>query len=146
MRALPNAGTLNYTDGVNSAILRYDGASLVEPTTQNQTSSDPLVETNLHPLDSLAAPGTPEPGAADVNLELVIEQVTTPAGPEFLVNNATFSPPTVPVLLQIISGASTPQDILPSGSVYVLPHGKVIEISMPGGSGGSPVSASIFIH
>ena len=48
----------------------------------------------------------------------------------FAVNNATFTLPSVPVLLKIISGAST---ALLSRSVYVLPLNKVIGISMPGG-------------
>jgi iron transport multicopper oxidase len=59
---------------------------------------------------------------------------------KFLVNGAPFIPPTVPVLLQILSGARTAQELLPPGSVYTLPPNKVIEISMPGGALGSPVS------
>jgi len=137
VRALPNSGTTNFNGGVNSAILRYEGAPVAEPTT-SQALSNPMVETNLHPLENPAAPGTPTPGAADVNLNLDIEfDVATL---HFTVNNATFTPPNVPVLLQIISGASTPQQLLPPGSVYVLPRNKVIEISIPGGSPGSPVS------
>ncbi|KAJ3513770.1 hypothetical protein NLJ89_g2769 [Agrocybe chaxingu] len=56
----------------------------------------------------------------------------------FTVNNATFIPPSVPVLLQIMSGSLTAQELLPPGSVYVLPANKVIEISLPGGAIGSP--------
>jgi iron transport multicopper oxidase len=52
----------------------------------------------------------------------------------------TFTPPTVPVLLQILSGAQLAQDLLPSGSVYSLPRNKVIEVSIPGGAPGAPVS------
>lgn len=51
----------------------------------------------------------------------------------------TFLPPSVPVLLQILSGAKAAQDLLPSGSVYTLPPNKVIEISIPGGTPGAPV-------
>jgi iron transport multicopper oxidase len=101
-----------------------------------------MLETNLHPLSDPGAPGIPIPGAADVNLNLDIEFSITNL--EFTVNNATFIPPTVPVLLQILSGAQTAQDLLPSGSVYVLPPNKVIEISIPGGSIGSPVSCAYF--
>ena len=100
--------------------------------------SNLLVETNLHPLQNPAAPGIPTPGTADVNLNLDIQFDGTALN--FTVNNASFSPPSVPALLQIISGASTAQELLPAGSVYVLPPNKVIEISMPGGSVGSPVS------
>ena len=137
MRAEPSTPNLGFTNGLNSAILRYHGASVVDPTT-SQNIDNPLIETNLHPLEDQAAPGIPIPGAADVNLNLDIEFNV----PKFIftINNATFAPPSVPVLLQIISGASTPQQLLPSGSVYVLPPNKVIEISMPGNTIGGPVS------
>ena len=137
MRALPNIGNTNFTGGINSAILRYKGAADVEPTT-SQNITNQMAETNLHPLVDPAAPGIPKPGAADVNLNLDIEFNVTSF--RFTVNNATFIPPTLPVLLQIISGARTAQELLPPGDVYVLPPNKVIEISMPGGSPGSPVS------
>jgi iron transport multicopper oxidase len=58
----------------------------------------------------------------------------------FTVNNATFQEPTIPVLLQAISGASTPQELLPPGDVIALPPNKVIEINLPGGAMGSSVS------
>ncbi|CAA7270051.1 unnamed protein product [Cyclocybe aegerita] len=48
-----------------------------------------------------------------------------------MVNGATFTSTMVPVLLQIMS-------LLPSGSVYTLPVNSVIELSIPGGSVGSP--------
>jgi len=49
----------------------------------------------------------------------------------FSINGVSFNPPTVPVLLQILSGAKTAADLLPTGSIYVLPPNKVIEITMP---------------
>lgn len=48
----------------------------------------------------------------------------------FTVNNASFVPPNVPVLLQIMSGAQNAQDLLPSGSVIELPLNKDIEITL----------------
>lgn len=39
----------------------------------------------------------------------------------------------VPVLLQILSGVTNANDLLPSGSVYNLPFNKTIEINIPGG-------------
>ena len=51
----------------------------------------------------------------------------------FVVNGVPFVPPTAPVLLQILSGARTAQELLPTGSVYVLPSNKVIELTIPGG-------------
>ncbi|KAJ3513771.1 hypothetical protein NLJ89_g2768 [Agrocybe chaxingu] len=135
VRSEPNIGTQGFAGGINSAILRYWGADEVDPTTTSSLSN-PLLETNLRPLSGAAAPGIPEVGAADVNINLAI--AFSFADLEFTVNGATFHPPTAPVLLQIMSGAKTPQDLLPAGSIYVLPPNQVIEISMPGGSVGSP--------
>ena len=135
--AIPSVGNAPFAGGLNSAILRYTGAEIADPTVVLDLKY-PLEETKLHPLQNPAAPGIPTPGAADVNLNLDIEFSATALN--FSVNNVSFIPPSVPVLLQIISGASTAQSLLPSGSVYVLPPNKVIEISMPGGSSGSPVS------
>jgi hypothetical protein len=58
----------------------------------------------------------------------------------FPVNNATFQEPAIPVLLKVIGGASTPQELLPPGDVIALPPNKVIEINLPGGAIGSSVS------
>jgi iron transport multicopper oxidase len=47
IRALPN--TDNTTDnGINSAILRYAGANITNPTTRDTSGRLPLIETNLH--------------------------------------------------------------------------------------------------
>ena len=52
VRAIPNQVTEkinNSTDGgTNSAILRYFGAFFGDPTTQDTSGNQPLVETNLH--------------------------------------------------------------------------------------------------
>jgi iron transport multicopper oxidase len=58
----------------------------------------------------------------------------------FEVNGVTFKPPTVPVLLQILSGAKNASDLLPAGSIYGLARNKSVEISIPGGAIGGPVS------
>lgn len=134
VRANPSRGDAGFAGGLNSAILRYAGAPVADPTTSQEPNSNPMLEQNLHPLNNAAAPGPPTLGAADVSLNMVIGF----AAGHFTVNGATFTEPNVPVLLQILSGASTPQDLLPSGSVYVLPRNKVIEVSFPGGSPGSP--------
>ncbi|TEB22071.1 laccase 2 precursor [Coprinellus micaceus] len=136
VRANPNIGTTGFDGGLNSAILRYTGAANVDPTTTQTPNSAPLLETNLHPLANAAAPGIALPGAADVNINL--DMVFDFASLKFQVNGAPFTEPSVPVLLQILSGAATPQDLLPTGSVYELPRNKVIELTMPGGSVGSP--------
>ncbi|EDR01587.1 laccase, multicopper oxidase, benzenediol:oxygen oxidorectuctase [Laccaria bicolor S238N-H82] len=135
VRALPNLGPQGFSGGVNSAILRYSGAPNLDTTNQT-TSVIPILETNLHPLSNPGAPGKRVAGGADVNINLNIALNFT----EFLftVNGATFQPPTVPILLQILSGAKTAQDLLPTGSVYTLPRNKVVALSLPGGAAGSP--------
>ncbi|KAJ7148456.1 laccase [Mycena crocata] len=136
VRADPNLGIPGFEGGINSAILRYLGAPRVEPATTNSTAKNPLIETSLHPLKRTPVPGKPYPGGADVNLHLNLGFNATTF--KFTVNGATFTPPTAPVLLQILSGAQAAQDLLPSGTVYTLPPNKVIEISIPGGAPGAP--------
>nr|WEX25378.1 laccase [Coriolopsis gallica] len=127
IRALPNSGNRNFDGGVNSAILRYDGAAPVEPTTSQAPSTNPLVESALTTLEGTAAPGSPTPGGVDLALNMAFGF----AGGRFSINGASFTPPTVPVLLQILSGAQSAQDLLPTGSVYSLPANADIEISLP---------------
>ena len=141
IRAAPQAGGVTFDGGLNSAILRYFGATEEDPTTTSALSN-PMVETNLHPLTNAAAPGIPEQGKADVNLNFAIGFDF--AAFQFNVNGATFIPPSVPVLLQILSGAQTAQDLLPTGSVYVLPANSVVEVSIPGGAIGNPVRFFLF--
>jgi iron transport multicopper oxidase len=133
-------GTTGFDGGLNSAILRYSGVNnaTADPTTNQTTSIIPLVEYNLVPLINAAAPGTAEVGGADVllNLNLALDPQTF----DFTVNGVTFTPPSVPVLLQILSGNLAATDLLPNGSVYTLPRNKVVELSMPAGVAGGPVS------
>ncbi|KAG1763502.1 laccase [Suillus placidus] len=133
IRNLPNYANASFEGGINSAILRYKGAPQADPTTVNTTSTNPLQETNLHALINPGAPGIPEYGKADINLNL---EVSVDGG-NFLVNNVTFIPPTVPVLLQILSGAQEPSDLMPNGSVITLEANKVVELTLsttgPGG-------------
>ena len=76
IRALPNVGTTTFDGGVNSAILRYSGADAIEPTTTQTTSVLALNETDLVPLENLAAPGTAEVGGVDYALNLVTSFVS----------------------------------------------------------------------
>ncbi|PIL29720.1 transporter [Ganoderma sinense ZZ0214-1] len=117
MRALPNIGTTTFDGGVNSAILRYSGADDIEPTTNETTSVLALNETDLVPLENLVAPGTAEVGGVDyaLNLDFGFN------GTEFFINDVAFVSPSVPALLQILSGTVAAADLLPSGSYYSLP-------------------------
>jgi iron transport multicopper oxidase len=143
IRALPNRGLTGFAGGVNTAIFHYKGAAHTDPTTDPTTvptSVSPLKETDLHALHSALPPGLPFAGGADVVLYLPYYVDRTAF--EFKINGATFTPPTVPVLLQILSGAKTAESLLPAGSVYSLPSNKVIEIIIPGTGldQGGPVS------
>lgn len=136
IRAQPNVGTQGFAGGVNSAVLRYVFAPNKDPTTTQTPSTQPLLETNLVPLTNPGAPGGSAPADVALNLAIVFDLATR----RFFINGATFTPPnSLAVLLQILSKTTPPQDLLPKGSVYELPRNKVIEISLPGGSPGSPV-------
>ncbi|KAH9059216.1 laccase C [Lactarius vividus] len=128
-RALPsnNKTNANFT---NLAILRYDGAADANPTADSTTiptSSSPLVENNLHPLSPAGVPGNATPGGADININLNIS-FTSGA---FAVNGVSFASPSVPVLLQILSGTQNASDLLPSGSIYGLEANKSVELTIP---------------
>ncbi|PPQ79824.1 hypothetical protein CVT25_002978 [Psilocybe cyanescens] len=135
IRVNPNSGKQGFDNGINSAILRYAGAPKVDPKTKTSVTN-PLLETNLHPLVNPAAPGLPFPGGADVKIHLDIQFDFSVQ--RFTVNGASYTPPSIPVLLQILSGKSQAQDLLNPGSMYALPPNKVIEISMNSGSLASP--------
>lgn len=138
VRAQPNAGrgSQGFASGINSAILRYAGAPIEDPSTQLSPSTLPLLEYDLRPLCNESAPGAPGPDGADVSYTLSTSFDVVKH--QFLINGATWTSPTVPVLLQILSGAHSAQDLLPTGSVYPLPRDKVIEIILPGSNIGGP--------
>lgn len=141
-----DGGPIGFAEGINSAILRYVGSPEVDPTTSQTASIIPLAESNLHPLENPGAPGQPYVGGADVliNLNLRLERK-----PQFnyFVNNANYQKPSIPVLLQILSGTRKASDLLPKGSVYTLPPNKVIEVSIPAhGAPGGPVGGLLFFY
>ncbi|KAI0000121.1 laccase [Russula compacta] len=137
IRSLPDASGRNFSDFNNLAILHYAGANngnpTVDPTVNVPVSQEPLVETNLHPLvpSQVPVPGKPTPGGADININLTVG--FDPTTLQFTVNGVSFAPPTVPVLLQILSGAKNASDLLPAGSIYGLAPNKSVELTIPGG-------------
>ncbi|KAH8986075.1 laccase 2 precursor [Lactarius hatsudake] len=144
IRALPQVSTrvLDFSDHTNVAILRYSGAPVADPSADPNVnvpvSHLPLVETNLHPLVASPVPGLPSPGGADININLDVGFTPLPNGFRFDINGVPFVPPTVPVLLQILSGAQNASDLLPAGSIYGLESNKSVEITIPGGATGGP--------
>lgn len=135
IRSLPNITNATFEGGMNSAILRYMGASKVDPITSNTGAKIPLKEEDLHALINPGAPGIPEYGKADINLNLNVTNV----GGTFYVNGVPFRSPTVPVLLQILSGAQEPSNLLSNGSVIILEANKVVELTLSTSGLGGPV-------
>ncbi|KAI6112531.1 multicopper redoxase [Pisolithus sp. B1] len=89
-----------------------------------------LTETNLHPIDtSVTVPGLPYPGGADVSINIV--SIMNNDTLLFYMNGVMYQSPSIPILLQILSGAVTPSQLAPHGLVYTLPPYKVIELSFP---------------
>ena len=143
IRALSGQTNSTFDGGQNMAILRYEGAADEDPTSDAGPYELTFDEGNLHPLINPGAPGIPEIGQADVNL--VLSPGVNSSG-YFTLGNASYESPTVPVLLQILSGARQASELLPNGSVYTLPPNKVIEISFPNGTAaaGGPVGPTLY--
>lgn len=140
IRALPNTGgnglNTTFAGGLNSAILRYKGAPVADPTTSQQTQNDKLLETDLHPLNHPVAPGRSTPDGADYVFNVTMgfdEEAFT-----WTMNGVQFTAPDVPVLLQILSGAHTAQELLPKGSFLVVERNKTVQINFPSGLIGGP--------
>ena len=138
IRALPNAPFgANFVGGLNSAILRYSGAPNQDPTSNLTTGVIPFLEQNLHTLINPGAPGVPGYGNADINLEITATNLLG----VYYVNGVRYRAPTVPVLLQILSGVQQATDLMPNGSVYVLEPNKVVELTMKMVGAAGPVSS-----
>ena len=56
----------------------------------------------------------------------------------FAVNNVAYAAPSVPILLQILSGNTSASELMPEGSIYELQPNTVVDVVMPGGSRGGP--------
>ncbi|KAH9963968.1 laccase [Lactifluus volemus] len=151
LRANPvtaGGGNSGFNDSINVGVFHYIGAPEKPPTTDPAVnvpvSVNPLVETDLHPLIPSPVPGKPTPGGADININLqVVLNLTVGL---FQVNNVSFEPPTVPVLLQILSGAQKASDLVPAGSIYGLDPNKSVELTIPGGALGGPHPVHLHGH
>ncbi|KAG2049709.1 Cupredoxin [Suillus hirtellus] len=120
--ALPSTTGSTFDGGLNCAILRYRGAPAADPATYCTDSTMPMLETNLHPLINPGAAGIPEYGKADINLNLVVDNI---------------------VLLHILSGAQDATDLMPIGSVIVLEVNKVVELTITTNGFGAPCAFDV---
>ncbi|KAN0136666.1 Cupredoxin [Lactarius tabidus] len=146
IRAVPNIGNTNFTNLANLAILSYAGAdpdNTTDPTVNIPTSVLRLNETGLHPFVSTPVPGDAFPGGADrnINLNVALSADFT----QFLVNGVAYESPSVPVLLQILNGA-TAEELLPSGSIYPLDFNQSVELTFSGGAGGANTGGPHPVH
>lgn len=124
IRANPITGTQGFANGINSAILRYQNATPTNPNTTMQANPVVLNEADLSPLDDPAAPG---PVDVQLTLDIGVDNSTG----LYTVNGTTYTPPPIPVLLQILSGNMTAQQLMPAGSIYEVKRNQTVEITMP---------------
>ncbi|KAK0492822.1 laccase lcc5 [Armillaria luteobubalina] len=132
IRFNPSVGTQDFTDNINSAILRYNGANETNPADADVTSTNALDEADLVVLLSdtfLFSRATATAGGVDDAINLAVAFGTDLT---FTVNGEEYTPPT------ILSGAEDVSSLLPSGSIYYLPKNSSIELSIPAGVAGGP--------
>ncbi|KAH8836165.1 laccase [Flagelloscypha sp. PMI_526] len=125
IRASPT-GTSTFTNGIDSAILRYVGAPVAEPTTTPNILANLLTEQSLTPLTNTGAPGPHyrgDPSVKVFNLNFTFD------GTRYHVNGVDWVPPSMPVLLQILSGTQTAQTLLPAGSFLEINQGDIVELN-----------------
>ncbi|KAJ6453953.1 laccase [Mycena sanguinolenta] len=131
IRAPPTGGNStnnpNFNASLTLAILRYEGAPDVDPTTVNVPGLK-MDDSLMHPIAS-EGPGNLGSGPADFSMVLNIAQ---PNPPFFDINGISYLSPSLPVLLQLLSGAAKPSDFLPSEQIIVLPSNSIIDITIPG--------------
>ncbi|KAJ7513126.1 laccase 3 [Mycena galericulata] len=131
IRAPPTGGSPannpNFNPNLTLAILRYEGAPDVEPTTV-EVPGLKMDDGLMHPIAS-QNPGNLGSGPPDFAMTLNIAQ---PNPPFFDINGISYLSPSLPVLLQLLSGAAKPTDFLPSEQIIILPSNSIVDISIPG--------------
>lgn len=122
------------------AILRYTGAPAQLPRDKPTSGQNALNETLLRSL--LSPPARLLQAEPEVKIHLEMGKNMTDFN--FLINGAQYMPPSIPILLQILSGAVSPWQIEPRGSVYTLPKDRLVEITFsPKDSPGRPVRVAL---
>ncbi|KAG8752823.1 hypothetical protein FRC14_006676 [Serendipita sp. 396] len=131
----PNPAPTNWatdSDNVN-AVLHYVGAADAEPTTTPPALSGTVLnEALLVPSTNPAAPGTAVAGGADKVFNLAFATVTDSTSHHWTVNGVQYISPTVPTLLQILSGATDASDFATNENTFIINKGDVVEINITG--------------
>jgi iron transport multicopper oxidase len=149
IRVLPVADGLTFPSGVyagdgNAAILRYLGAPIWHPITRS-TVRHALDESQLIPYANAAPPGSPSVIAPDVyslDLDFTLDRTNF----VYYMNGFVDALPSVPVLAQILSGAGSVHDLLPTSQIISLPRNTVVQLSFPGGDTAPDTRHSIHMH
>ncbi|KAG9308070.1 laccase [Chiua virens] len=122
VHAVPNQPV----DATTRAILKYANAPSQLPKDNAQPApQNPLNESLLRSL----APPVTRLLQAEPDVKLHLEMGKNMSDFNFLINGAQYTPPTIPILLQILSGAVSPWQVEPRSSVYTLPKDQIIEIT-----------------
>ncbi|KAJ7255692.1 hypothetical protein C8J57DRAFT_1517984 [Mycena rebaudengoi] len=121
----------NSDPALTKAILHYVGAPDEKPTTVKVPEAK-LDDGLMHPI-AAENPGRYGAGAPGFAKVLSIDTVYVCAVSSALTELCSYLSPSLPVLLQLLSGAAKPTDFLPSEQVIVLPKNTIVDISVPGG-------------
>ncbi|KAG6856916.1 hypothetical protein H0H87_012166 [Tephrocybe sp. NHM501043] len=134
---LASKGHPGFDNGRNSAIFRYEGAELVEPTSTG-ISQYPLDEDNLQSISRYKKRSSVNLTEGGADVVLPVFQNWHKKQEVFDVNGTTFVSPSVPILLQILNGTYKATDLMPNGSVITLKRNKTVELQIHGQSIGGP--------
>jgi iron transport multicopper oxidase len=130
--------------GINSAILHYLDATDDDPTSSDTSGLNPMVESNLVPYYTPAAPGPADinsPSVYKVTLNWTLDLNTY----RYQLNNEDVTLPSDPVLNQIYEGKTTTQ-LVPTNEFKTLPAGTVVQLTIPGGGPAPDTHHPIHLH
>jgi iron transport multicopper oxidase len=142
----PGLGAPNtiFAGGINSAILRYGTASDDDPTTSDTSGLNPMVEWKLVPYFSPAAPGPADINSAQVH-KVTLNFTLDTTKYRYALNGVDTTLPYIPVLSQILQGATASQ-LVPTHQYVSLPANSVIQLTIPGGGPAPDTHHPIHLH
>ncbi|KAF9447936.1 multicopper oxidase [Macrolepiota fuliginosa MF-IS2] len=91
-----------------------------------------LADKDMHPIAQEGPKGLGS-GLAGKSIVLTIDNLINP--PFFGTNNISYISPSIPVLLQLLSGEKWPKDLLPSEQVFIIERNKIIDVTFPVATG-----------
>jgi iron transport multicopper oxidase len=137
-----------FTNGINSAILRYSGASSSDPTTPLVASKNSLVESKLVPYVKMASPGPTDSQATEsssfhrYDLDFTLDYSSF----KYVFNSTVHTLPSVPVLEQLLSAGSSIAGLVPVDQYIAIPANATVQLTLHGGDSGQDTHHSIHLH